>query len=104
WLWRHDGDDELIRIEHWEVAAQAGVACARSLLAGAAEASSFAPVPYFWSDQFDIRFQVIGNPRGDDEVEIVDGSLSEGKFLALFGRAGLLCSVMAITRRTQLSS
>ena len=25
WLWRHDGSEELIRIEHWEVAANAGV-------------------------------------------------------------------------------
>ena len=34
WLWHHDGEDELIRIEHWEVAAQAGMAAAHSLLAG----------------------------------------------------------------------
>ncbi len=26
WLWRHDGSEELIRIEHWEVAAGAGAA------------------------------------------------------------------------------
>ncbi len=90
WLWRHDGEEERIRIEHWEVAAQAGMAAARALLAGRAAAQPFTPVPYFWSDQFDIRFQVIGTPRGDDDVEIVDGSLSEGKFVALFGRAGPL--------------
>jgi 3-phenylpropionate/trans-cinnamate dioxygenase ferredoxin reductase subunit len=98
WQWRHDGVEELIRIEHWEVAAQAGMAAARSLLAGRAAAHSFTPVPYFWSDQFDIRFQVIGSPRGDDDVEIVDGSLDEGKFVALFGRAGRLRAVMAIGR------
>ncbi len=98
WRWRHDGEEELIRIEHWEVAAQAGMAAARSLLAGRARARPFTPVPYFWSDQFDIRFQVIGNPRGDDDVEVVDGSLDEGKFVALFGRAGRLRAVMAIGR------
>ena len=47
WLWHHDGEDELIRIEHWEVAAQAGMAAARSLLAGHAAAHPFTPVPYF---------------------------------------------------------
>jgi 3-phenylpropionate/trans-cinnamate dioxygenase ferredoxin reductase subunit len=98
WRWRHDGEEELIRIEHWEVAAQAGMAAARSLLAGRVRARPFTPVPYFWSDQFDIRFQVIGNPRGDDDVEVVDGSLDEGKFVALFGRAGRLRAVMAISR------
>jgi 3-phenylpropionate/trans-cinnamate dioxygenase ferredoxin reductase component len=102
WLWRHDGEEEQIRIEHWEVAAQAGMASARALLAGRASAQPFTPVPYFWSDQFDIRFQVIGTPRGEDDVEIVDGSLSEGKFVALFGRAGRLRAVMAIGRPRQL--
>jgi 3-phenylpropionate/trans-cinnamate dioxygenase ferredoxin reductase subunit len=98
WAWRHDGGEELIRIEHWQVAAEAGVAAARSLLAGRADAASFAPIPYFWSDQFDIRFQVLGSPGGDDEVEIVDGSLREGKFVALFGRSGRLRAAMAIGR------
>jgi NADPH-dependent 2,4-dienoyl-CoA reductase/sulfur reductase-like enzyme len=102
WLWRHDGGAELIRIEHWEVAANAGAAAARSLLAGRADAPSFNPVPYFWSDQYGIRIQVIGNPRGDDEMLVVDGSFEEGKFVALYGRAGRLRAVMAIGKPRQL--
>ena len=102
WLWRHPDGEELIRIEHWQVAAEAGVAAARALLAGRADAAPFSPVPYFWSDQFGIRFQVLGNPRGDDEVQLVDGSLEEGKFVAAFGRAGRLRAVMAIGRPRQL--
>jgi NADPH-dependent 2,4-dienoyl-CoA reductase/sulfur reductase-like enzyme len=102
WLWRHDDEEEQIRIEHWEVAAQGGMASARALLVGRAHARAFTPVPYFWSDQFDIRFQVIGSPRGDDDVEIVDGSLSDGKFVALFGRGGRLRAVMALGRPRQL--
>ena len=102
WNWRHDGGEELIRIEHWQVAAEAGVAAARSIVAGRSEAPSFVPIPYFWSDQYGIRFQVLGNPRGDDEVEITEGSLEEGKFVALFGRAGRLRAVMAIGKPRQL--
>jgi NADPH-dependent 2,4-dienoyl-CoA reductase/sulfur reductase-like enzyme len=102
WRWRRDGGEELIRIEHWQVAAEAGVAAARSLLAGRAEAAPFTPVPYFWSDQFGIRFQVLGSPRGDDEVRITEGSLEEGKFAALFGREGRLRAVMAIGKPRQL--
>ena len=102
WGWRHDGGEELIRIEHWQVAAEAGVAAARSLLAGRADAASFAPIPYFWSDQFGIRIQVLGNPSGDDTVEIVEGSLAEGKFVALFGRSGRLRAAMGIGRPRQL--
>ena len=36
WLWRHDGEAELIRIEHWEVAAQAGAWPRRTQPAGRA--------------------------------------------------------------------
>ena len=102
WSWRHDGGEELVRIEHWQVAAEAGVAAARSLMAGRADAPSFAPIPYFWSDQYGVRLQVLGNPGGDDEVVVTEGSLREGKFVALFGRAGRLRAVMAIGKPRQL--
>ncbi len=102
WNWRHDGSEEMIRIEHWNLAAEAGVAAARNLLTGRTDATSFTPVPYFWSDQYGIRLQVIGSPRGSDEVKVVDGSFEEGKFVALFGRADRLSAVMAIGRPRQL--
>jgi 3-phenylpropionate/trans-cinnamate dioxygenase ferredoxin reductase component len=102
WRWRHPGGEELIRIEHWQVAAEAGVAAARSLLAGRADAPSFSPIPYFWSDQYGIRLQVLGSPRGSDEIHIADGSPEEGKFLALFGRADRLRAVMGIGKPRQL--
>ena len=102
WLWRHDGTDEQIRIEHWQVAAEAGVAAARSLMAGRPDAPSFTPIPYFWSDQYGIRLQVLGSPRGSDDIHMTDGSPEEGKFVALFGRAGRLRAVMAIGKPRQL--
>jgi len=102
WQWRRDGGEEQIRIEHWQVAAEAGVAAARSLLAGRADAPAFSPVPYFWSDQYGIRLQVLGSPRGSDEIHIVEGSPEEGKFLALFGRDDRLRAVMAIGKPRQL--
>jgi len=102
WLWRHDGSEELVRIEHWEVAANAGAAAARSLLTGRADAPSFTPIPYFWSDQYGIRIQVLGNPGGDDEMVITEGSFEEGKFVAVFGRGGRLRAVMAIGKPRQL--
>jgi 3-phenylpropionate/trans-cinnamate dioxygenase ferredoxin reductase subunit len=102
WQWRRDGGEELIRIEHWQVAAEAGVAAGRALMAGPADAPVFAPVPYFWSDQYGIRLQVLGSPRGSDDIHIAEGSPEEGKFLALFGRADRLRAVMAIGKPRQL--
>jgi 3-phenylpropionate/trans-cinnamate dioxygenase ferredoxin reductase component len=98
-------DDRLgaeIRIEHWTNAAEQGVAAARSLLAGRRHAVSYTPVPYFWSDQYDTKIQVIGHPRPDDEVIVVDGSVEERRFVALYGRDGMLTAALGFSRPRQL--
>jgi NADPH-dependent 2,4-dienoyl-CoA reductase/sulfur reductase-like enzyme len=100
--WFDRGHGALVRIEHWTNAAEQGVAAARSLLAGRAQADAYVPVPYFWSDQYDVKIQVIGNPRPDDDVVVVDGSPSEGRFVALYGRGGRLSAALGFSRPRQL--
>jgi 3-phenylpropionate/trans-cinnamate dioxygenase ferredoxin reductase component len=57
-------------------------------------------VPYFWSDQYGLRIQMLGRPAPTDEVEVVDGSLEaeDGKFVALYGRDGRLTAALAVSR------
>ena len=57
----------------------------------------FAPVPYFWSDQYDVKIQFVGVAAPDDEFRLFEGSLEEGKFVAGFGRAGVLVGAIAFT-------
>jgi NADPH-dependent 2,4-dienoyl-CoA reductase/sulfur reductase-like enzyme len=102
WRWRHDGLDEPVRIEHWQVAAEMGVAAARSLVAGRSRAPAFDPVPYFWSDQYGVRIQVLGRPDPADDVAFVDGSPGEGRYVALYGRAGRLRAALAVGRPRKL--
>ena len=102
WPWRRHGQEDLVRIEHWQVAAEEGVAAARNLIAGRREAAPFDPVPYFWSDQYGLRLQVLGLPSPTDEVAVVDGTLADEKFVALYGRAGRLTAALAISRPRQL--
>ena len=40
------------------------MAAARSALAGPRAAPPFTPIPYFWSDQFDLKLQIVGLPFG----------------------------------------
>ena len=84
---------EEMRVEHWTNAAEQGAAAARNLLAasgvGDGSPEPYAPVPFFWSDQFDIRIQFLGRAHQDDEVEVVLGSTEpdedgNAKFLALY--------------------
>lgn len=101
WDWAEGGEGP-VRIEHWQLAAEMGVAAARSLLAGRAAAPAFEPVPYFWSDQYGVRIQVLGRPLPDDEVVVVDGTLADAKFVALYGRRGRLAAALAVSRPRQL--
>jgi NADPH-dependent 2,4-dienoyl-CoA reductase/sulfur reductase-like enzyme len=92
-------DGERMRVEHWTNATEQGVAAARRLLVhDAAAAEAFAPVPFVWSDQYDVKIQVVGSIRGEDEVAVVDGSLAEHRFVALYGRGGRLVGALGFSR------
>lgn len=90
-------DDERMRVEHWDHAFEQGAHAARTLLAGDA-ATAHATVPWFWSDQYDRKIQLAGRPGPDDTVEVVQGSLEERRFVALYGRAGRLQAVLGMNR------
>jgi NADPH-dependent 2,4-dienoyl-CoA reductase/sulfur reductase-like enzyme len=89
---------EEMRIEHWTNAAEQGAASAENLLADlrGTEPAPYAPVPFFWSDQFDSRIQFIGRAHGDDEVRVVSGDV-DGKFAALYGHEGRLRAVLGVS-------
>jgi NADPH-dependent 2,4-dienoyl-CoA reductase/sulfur reductase-like enzyme len=93
---------ELMRVEHWTNATEQGVAAARRLLAGDGPAESYAPVPFVWSDQYDVKIQVVGHVQGDDEVVVAHGTTEDRRFVALFGRDGRLTGALGFSRPRQL--
>lgn len=82
-----------MRIEHRTNAAEQGMAAARNLL-GAGR--PFAPMPYFWSDQYDMKIHAYGYPRGHDEVRIVEGDLPGRRFVAAYRKADRLVGALAV--------
>lgn len=92
--WRHPRWGEL-RVEHWSNAVEQAGAAVTALFEGDA-APPFAPVPYVWSDQYDAKLFVAGRPRAGDELRVVEGSLAERRFVALFGRDGRLTGAASI--------
>jgi NADPH-dependent 2,4-dienoyl-CoA reductase/sulfur reductase-like enzyme len=100
--WPNNLFGETMRVEHWSNAVEQGAAAAQRLLARPGEAVDFAPVPYFWSDQYDTKIQFLGRCCPTDEVRVVDGSLEERRFVALFGRDGRLFGALAFNRPRQL--
>lgn len=75
---------EYERSEHWEAAAQQGAQAARAMLGLETKAP---PLPSFWTDQYGIRIQTLGDARDADLIEI-DGDPAERDFTALMLRDG----------------
>ncbi|MFG2855270.1 NAD(P)/FAD-dependent oxidoreductase [Streptomyces mirabilis] len=84
-----------MRIEHRTNAAEQGMAAARNLLRPDAR-KPFAPVPYFWSDQYDMKVQAFGHLRGHDEVAVVEGELAARRFVVAYRTGDRLVGALAI--------
>ncbi len=87
--WR-DATGHQARVEHWSnVAEQARVLVPSMLGEDVPEA---VVVPYFWSDQYDVKIQCLGEPEADDVVHLVE---DDGrKFLAYYERDGVVVAVV----------
>ena len=99
--WHHETYGETVRIEHWTNAVEQAEAVAARLLDGP-DVAPFTPVPFVWSDQYDLKIQSAGRFGPDDEMVVVHGTPEEGRFVALFGRQGRLTGALAINRVRQL--
>lgn len=91
-----------VRVEHWDHAIAMGGHAAESLLAGDG-ARPFAPVPWFWSDQYDRKIMLAGRTAGAEEVRIVDGSLDERRFVALYRRGDRVVAALGMNRPAPLA-
>jgi 3-phenylpropionate/trans-cinnamate dioxygenase ferredoxin reductase subunit len=85
--WHHADLDQRLRLEHRTNAAEQGMAVARNILA-ADNPTPFTPVPYIWSDQYDLKLQIYGQTRGADAFAVIDGDLAERRFVAVYGKNG----------------
>lgn len=92
--WHNPVFDESMRVEHRTNATEQAMHVAKRLIDG--EPTPFASVPYFWTDQYDLKLQVHGWLRGYDEVRVVDGSFDERRMVALFRRGERLVGVLGI--------
>jgi 3-phenylpropionate/trans-cinnamate dioxygenase ferredoxin reductase component len=87
--WR-DATGHQARVEHWSnVADQARVVVPAML---GKDVPDVVVVPYFWSDQYDVKIQCLGEPESTDTVHVVE---DDGrKFLAYYERDGVVVGVV----------
>ncbi|MDX8147346.1 FAD-dependent oxidoreductase [Lentzea sp. BCCO 10_0061] len=97
WFNPHFGSP--MRVEHRMNATEQGMAAARNLLGAQIP---FAPVPYFWTDQFDAKIQAYGVFPADAEMVVAHGLLAERKFVAHYLAGGRVVGVLGWNMARQL--
>ena len=80
-----------MRLEHRMNATEQGIAVAGNLLG---DDLAFAPVPFFWTDQYDTKIQAYGIFPPGAEFRIVSGDPGERRFTAAYGHRGTVAGVL----------
>jgi NADPH-dependent 2,4-dienoyl-CoA reductase/sulfur reductase-like enzyme len=86
---------QLLAIEHWSNALIQGETAAHNMVSGEAARRPHLAIPSFWSIQFGVNIKSVGVPTFAEEVAFVQGSVSERRFVAAYGRHGRI--VAAVT-------
>lgn len=93
--------DRAHRVEHWTGAMERPARAVAALLRGAG-ASSETPaptsVPYFWSDQYDVRIQFAGHAEEADSVTVEEGSAESRSLLAVYRRGDVPVAVLGMNQ------
>jgi 3-phenylpropionate/trans-cinnamate dioxygenase ferredoxin reductase subunit len=83
-----------IRVEHWQNAISQGRAAAHALLG---EPVSYADLPYFFSDQYDLGMEFFGHVQGSADVQVEPGE-SDDAFSCWWRRDGRLVAAMHVNQ------
>lgn len=75
--WSHPHAPGPVRVEHWTHAGEMADAAAANLLAEPGERTVFAPVPSFWSDQYDVNIKSAGLYGQATSAQVVEDEREE---------------------------
>ena len=61
------------------------------------DAKTYAAIPWFWSDQYDVKLQIAGLSQSHDTA-VVRGEAASGAFSVFYFAAGALVAVDSVNR------
>lgn len=113
-------DDVARRVEHWNIPSETAKRAAKAIVAWFADeaeirgvapsfsqadvvAETFAPLPSFWSDQFDMNILGFGSLGLADEVKLIEGELG-GDFIFGYFKAGRFVGVAGVGMKARIQS
>ncbi|MDC0674434.1 NAD(P)/FAD-dependent oxidoreductase [Nannocystis radixulma] len=89
--WFHERLGSGLRLENRSNAVEQAMVVAGNILG---KDVAYTPVPFFWTDQFDVKIQVHGFLPAAAEVTIVEGAPERDQFVALYGYGGKVTGVL----------
>ncbi len=84
--------DRRLRLESVQNAVSQGKAAAAAMIG---KPAPYAEIPWFWSDQYDLKLQIVGLSEPGDRV-VIRGSMDEAKFSACYLRDGVFVAINCI--------
>ncbi|TDV39453.1 3-phenylpropionate/trans-cinnamate dioxygenase ferredoxin reductase subunit [Paraburkholderia caballeronis] len=87
-----------VRLESWANAQNQAIAAAKALLG---KAEPYADIPWFWSDQYDVNLQILGDLPADADLA-VRGSLADKRATLFCVKDGALRGAIAINAARDL--
>lgn len=91
---RRMADGTLCRLESVQNAVEQAKSAAAALMG---KERAFTATPWFWSDQYDVKLQMVGLSTGHDRA-VTRGSIADGAFSIFYWRDGALVAVDSINR------
>ncbi|MBY8860003.1 FAD-dependent oxidoreductase [Nocardia sp. CA2R105] len=89
--WHDRGTNTAVRLENRTHAAEQAAVVAANIL-GAQDV--YQPIPYFWTDQYEVKIQVHGTVTPDARATVVEGDPAQGRFLVRYERDGVPTAVL----------
>ncbi|MGD8244812.1 MAG: FAD-dependent oxidoreductase [Anaerolineae bacterium] len=92
--WPDPTFERRLRVEHWDVARRQGLRAGRNM---AGEQKLYTSLPYFFSDMFDLSFEVWGSLMSWDRT-VLRGGMGSSSYKLFYFREGSLVGVLTVGR------
>lgn len=96
--WTHPRFPAPVGLEHWSNAAEMGKAAAASLLNDPIDRGVFAPVPTFWTDQYDHKIKSVGWFMLGTDHTVVEDDHDHGRLVVEAYRQGALVGAVTVNK------
>ncbi|GEC09836.1 pyridine nucleotide-disulfide oxidoreductase [Streptomyces spinoverrucosus] len=86
---------QFLSLEHWGNAVSQAEIAAHNMLSESADRIPHMWVPAFWSSQFGVNIKSVGVPSMGTEIVVAQGSLTDRRFVGVYGYQGRVIGAVA---------